>query len=876
MNKNLFFFCIAVALVCLSLSAAMIRNWGAVESDVATTAAADAVQPVVVTQPVPFDSDDPAIWVHPVDPAKSLIVATDKNDPGGLYVFDLNGKIIEEKTVSGLQRPNNVDIEYGLSLGGKKVDIAVTTERISHKLRIYSLPDMTPVDGGGIEVFIGETGIEYRSLMGISLYKRPSDGAIFAIVGRKNGPVDGYLWQYLLEDGGNGEVTATLVRKFGRYSGEGEIEAIAVDDELGYIYYSDEAAGIRKYYADPEAGDEELALFGTEGFTEDREGISILHTSEKEGFILVSDQQAGAFNVYRREGAPGYPHHHELIKKVHVMAVESDGSEASQVAFNQTFRHGLFVAMSDDRTFHFYRVEDIIGDLLGITGADDGGRPDEDPHDDGGCMVGKDGAKYVFFFIGDGMASPQIHATEAYLAQLAADDTDPGETKFAKLNMRGFPVYGMQTNYANNRLITSSAAAGTALACGRKTNIGVVSMDPDATRNYTTLAEAAKAKGKKVGIVSSVSLDHATPAVFYAHSWSRDNYEEIGEYLINGDFDYFAGGGFRVNKYKSETYTGLSDARRYDLIEEAAVRNGFTYADTRAEFDALDGNSGRIIAVNPYLDEDHAIPYALNRISAKGPGDDYEGSITLAEFTEKGLEMLKGGEKGFFMMVEGGKIDWACHANDARAAIEETIAFDRAIGVAIDFAQDHPDETLIVVTGDHECGGMTLGFAGTEKDTYYERLTGQTIAFDDFDSKVIAKYVAGHATLPKDIDDVMWRHIFDYFALDGACFSDDTEDDLTAYEIALLENAFDKILIVGDENVDEEHFLLYKDYNPLSVTLTHLLNRKSGLSWTSFSHTAVPVPVFAKGKGAENFEGFYDNTDVALKIATAMGVSLDN
>lgn len=319
------------------------------------------VQPVYVTGAVPSDSDDPAIWVHPTEPAQSLIVGTDKKDPGGLYVFDLEGRILAERSVTGLRRPNNVDIEYGLMLAGEPVDIAVTTERLTHELRIYALPDMRAVDGGGIEVFVGETGEEYRALMGIALYRRPVDGAIFAVVGRKNGPTEGYLWQYRLTDDGTGQVAADLVRKFGTFSGTGEIEAIAVDDALGYVYYSDEAVGIRKYHADPAAGDEQLALFGTDDFTEDREGISIYPTSATDGFIIVSDQQAASFNLYRRQGEPGAPHQHELVRKVKVAATESDGSEASGVAFNAAFSHGLFVAMSDDRTFHLYRIEDIVG-----------------------------------------------------------------------------------------------------------------------------------------------------------------------------------------------------------------------------------------------------------------------------------------------------------------------------------------------------------------------------------------------------------------------------------------------------------------------------------------------------------------------------------
>ena len=326
-----------------------------------TTGTVKAVKPVIVTEPVVYDTDDPAIWVNPEDASKSLIVGTDKNEDGALFVFDLEGKIVQDKVVRGLKRPNNVDIAYGLKIGGKSVDIALTGERMTHNMRLFSLPDMQPLDGGGIPVFEGETGVEYRDLMGVALYKRPADGAIFAIMGRKTGPTDGtYLWQYLLEDNGQGGVKATLVRKFGMFSGNKEIEAIAVDDELGYIYYSDEGVGVRKYYADPEKGNEELALFATEGFTDDHEGISIFDTGNGKGFILVSDQQASQFKIYPREGSATNPHDHTLIESVLVSTVESDGSEISNVAFNDTFKRGIFVAMSDDKTFQYYRVEDIL------------------------------------------------------------------------------------------------------------------------------------------------------------------------------------------------------------------------------------------------------------------------------------------------------------------------------------------------------------------------------------------------------------------------------------------------------------------------------------------------------------------------------------
>ncbi|HAY3549986.1 phytase [Elizabethkingia meningoseptica] len=323
-------------------------------------ASPEIIRPVIVTEPVNFDSDDPAIWVNPQDPAKSLVIGTDKDINGGLFVFDLNGKIQKDLTVTGLKRPNNVDIAYGIMLNGKKTDIAVTTERFTHKLRIFSLPDMKPVDNGGIPVFEGQTGEGERDLMGISLYT-DSKGKIYAIAGRKTGPQDdSYLWQYLLSDSGKGYVEGKLVRKFGHYSGKKEIESIAVDNENGYVYYSDEQYGVRKYYADPSKGNQELDVFAKTGFTEDHEGISIYKTGSKKGYILVSDQGANKFHIFRREGK------NTLLKIVKVQANKSDGSDMVSIPLNNTFKHGLFVVMSDDKTFHYYRWEDIAGEELDI------------------------------------------------------------------------------------------------------------------------------------------------------------------------------------------------------------------------------------------------------------------------------------------------------------------------------------------------------------------------------------------------------------------------------------------------------------------------------------------------------------------------------
>jgi 3-phytase len=237
----------------------------------------------------------------------------------------------------------------------------VLTERETNSIRVFRLPDLTPLDNGGIPVFAGE---QERAPMGIALYTRPQDGAIFAVVGRKSGPQDGYLWQYRLGDNGSGVVIGKLVRKFGAYSGKKEIEAIAVDNRLGYIYYSDETIGVRKYIADPAKYDNaELALFATEGFVSDHEGISVYPTSDTTGYVLVSNQQNNSFMVYPREGENGNAHLHKLLAEVPVSTLESDGSDVTPVPLGAKFPKGMFVAMSNGKVFHYYSWTDIAAKI---------------------------------------------------------------------------------------------------------------------------------------------------------------------------------------------------------------------------------------------------------------------------------------------------------------------------------------------------------------------------------------------------------------------------------------------------------------------------------------------------------------------------------
>ena len=312
-----------------------------------------AIAPDVITEKSINDTDDPAIWIHPTDATKSIVFGTDKETNGAIYAYDLQGKIIEVKTIRNIKRPNNVDLEYGFQVNDSvKVDILIFTEREEQQIRMFSVPDMKPLDQGGFPVFEDETISENKLPMGIAIYKSPIDGSFYAIVGRKTGPKEGYLYQYKLVSE-NSKVTATLVRKFGNFSGKKEIEAIAVDAEMGYVYYSDEGHCVRKYYAEPSKGNKEIACFGSELFERDIEGIAIAKFENEKGYIIVSDQQKGQFNLFDRQT-------NEFVKAVNLSTTETDGCDVVTVPLNDTFKSGLFVAMNDAKDFYFYDLDKLL------------------------------------------------------------------------------------------------------------------------------------------------------------------------------------------------------------------------------------------------------------------------------------------------------------------------------------------------------------------------------------------------------------------------------------------------------------------------------------------------------------------------------------
>ena len=291
----------------------------------------------------------------------------------------------------------------------------------------------------------------------------------------------------------------------------------------------------------------------------------------------------------------------------------------------------------------------------------------------------------------------------------------------------------------------------------------------------------------------------------------------------------------------------------YDLATNAGYKVTYTQSDA----EAVTAADGKVILIDENLADSDSMNYDMDR-------DDTQWA--LADYVSKGIEVLDN-DTGFFMMCEGGKIDWACHANDAGATVTDTLALADSVQVAVDFAKEHPDETLILVTGDHETGGLTIGYAGTDYDTYLDTLSNQKISYAQFDEEYMAKYKENNTSFEDAMKDVE--------ALFGLKLSGDESDRLvlTDYETERLKTAYE--LSMTEYNADEytqEQKVLYGEYNPFSVTVTHILNNKSGVNFSSYSHTGLPVAVFADGAGADAFDGYYDNTEIYNKLANMLDV----
>lgn len=443
-------------------------------------------------------------------------------------------------------------------------------------------------------------------------------------------------------------------------------------------------------------------------------------------------------------------------------------------------------------------------------------------------------AKYVFLFIGDGMGLGQVALAEAYQSSLAGDTLG-----FQPVSFSQFPVLGIATTHCATRRITESSAAATAFASGSKAADGTLGLDPHDNTPLRTIAEDALAQRRGIGILTTTSIDHATPAAFYAHVSNRNHYYEIGAALTRSGMDVFAGGSFRDphdqgSKSPRENVWSLAKKAGYEVV--------------RGRKALLARTSSKVLAFSSPAARDSAVPYEIDR--SRGSSD----QPSLEDFVRETSRLLEG-PNGFFVMAEGGKIDWACHRNDARTQIDEVLGLDAAVRSALAFAKKHPGEVLIVVTADHETGGLSLGNGRLGYQSNFGLLRHQRASQETLEDSLLAALARKDSSLA--------THLAVVVRETGLATTLGLE--LSKEDSATLIEAHRASLKPGSKGP-------WGSYHPMAWTATRLMSDKAGVGWTTPAHTAIPVPVYAWGTGAEAFRGRMDNTDLAKRLRKAMGI----
>lgn len=452
-------------------------------------------------------------------------------------------------------------------------------------------------------------------------------------------------------------------------------------------------------------------------------------------------------------------------------------------------------------------------------------------------------AKYVFYFIGDGMGVNQVQGTELYRGKLE------GKIGITPIWFTQFPYATTATTFSATNGVTDSAAAGTALATGNKTQNGTIGMKQDLQTEVSSVAVWAKNKGCRVGVTTSVSVDHATPAAFYAHDPSRGSYYKIGTDLYKAGFDFYAGSDF-IDPNNKDNKDGNSE-NLYTMAE----KNGYTIARGYKDYLKKCKKADKMILFQSEKASEKdrtAIPYAIDRTK-----DD----LTLADITRSAINFLsKDLSKGFFLMVEGGKIDWACHSNDAATAFHEVADMDEAVKVAYEFYSQHPDETLIVVTADHETGGFVLGTGAYKLNL--QVLKNQKVSESGF-TRIL------NELRKKYNNNVSWEKVQQALK-ENFGFWD---------KVKLNEKQEERLLAKYNDTFKGKEAKLekseYAQDEPLAAEAKRIIDEIALVGWTSGGHSAGYVPVFAIGAGADLFQGRIDNTEIPIKIAKAAGYTAE-
>ena len=416
--------------------------------------------------------------------------------------------------------------------------------------------------------------------------------------------------------------------------------------------------------------------------------------------------------------------------------------------------------------------------------------------------------KYIFYFIGDGMGPSHVLATELYLGELQGVIGRPQKLVFTQ-----FPESAFVTTFSASNGVTDSAASGTALATGTKTSNGRIGTDVDGNDIYS-VAHVAKNAGMAVGIATTVCINHATPSAFYAHNESRNNYNDIAQWMLEADYDFYAGGDAKCSSEQRNDLYGRAEKQGYTIVRG--------YNDYKAKAKKAD----KMMLYQKNVAEE--VPYAIDRT---------EDDLTLAQITKAGIDFLskKSRKEGFFMMVEGGKIDYASHRDDAATMIHEVLDFNAAIEEAYEFYKKHKDETLIIVTADHETGGIVLGYTGQYK-LDLKVLESQKVSVDNL------------ASMLESLKETTWGKI----------------TEMVKANVGVEPR--------GKHNADESVSMTHDLANKIAYEAIYDLDRKALISWASGNHSGTFVPLFAIGEGADKFNGVIDNTDIPLTIMEFLGI----
>lgn len=434
--------------------------------------------------------------------------------------------------------------------------------------------------------------------------------------------------------------------------------------------------------------------------------------------------------------------------------------------------------------------------------------------------------KYIFLFIGDGMGMGHVMAAETY-NRLVAKDSD-------NLLMFRFPVASMAMTYSASSPITDSAAAGTALATGTKTKNSMLGMSPD-TVPVTSIATQLLAKGYGVGVITSVAFDDATPAAFYAHSASRHEFEKINYDGARSNFNFIGG---------AYTHMAETDEAKARAIFDDYRANGFTVAHGIEELH-------KSFPADKILLTSHA-PVSPNEIGYTI--DSIPGAMTLEQLTTECLNhLMRVSPEHFFMMVEGGNIDHAAHGNDGGTVVKEVLNFNKTLQIAYDFYLEHPDETLIVVTADHDTGGMTIGVNNGPTGITLAGIDHQRISKDRFNDLCTQNPNISWEEMRTVLSDKLgfWSHI-----------------NISTDEESRMKDYFDRM----KSHTDGTQKTLYNEFAGFTAIVFDILSHKNGFGFTTLSHTGNPVPVFSVGNGCELFRNVNNNIEIPAKIRRLTGL----